>query len=147
MRFRPLQGPCAPCAAWLIRGVPFGLAGWMPQDVRQQLGSQLWGLEGWWESGSSQWKSWNIAEAKEASPPVHLVSLQGMPQQWQWSDCCTSPSLPWWEFLLPAQARRMEQTAEINLGIEKSRLHPGCIIHNAFSRSWAVDLTRDPSVL
>lgn len=77
MRFKPLQGPCASCVAWLIRGVPFGLAGW---NVRQQLGSQVWGLEEWWGSGSSQWKSWNIAEANEASPPVHLVSLQGVPQ-------------------------------------------------------------------
>lgn len=34
-------------------------------------------------------------------------------------------ALPCWEFLLSAQAWRMEEAAEMNLGIEKCGLHPG----------------------
>lgn len=176
MRFKPLERPRAPCGAWLIRGVSFGLAGWMPQNMRQQLGSQVWGLEGGWESGSSLWGA-EILQRQTKHPLLFVLFPCKGCLSWAVarSDCCASPcpallgisccaspcpdlpcwefpaahlhALPCWEFLVPTQARRKGEAAEMNLGVEKSGLHPSYILYNAFSRSWAVDLTRDPSEL
>lgn len=66
---------------------------------------------------------------------------------WQGVTAAHLHALPCWEFLVPTQARRKGEAAEMNLGVEKSGLHPSYILYNAFSRSWAVDLTRDPSEL
>lgn len=41
----------------------------------------------------------------------------------------------------------MGETAEMSLGMEESGLDPGNVHSNAFSRSWAVDLASQPSVL
>lgn len=148
MRFKPLERPCAPCGAWLIRGVSFGLAGWMPQNMRQQRGSKVWGFEGGWESGSSLWGAGILQRQTKHSLLFVLFPCEGC---LSWAvDGVTAAHLhaqPCWEFLLPAQARRKGEAAEMNLGIEKSGLHPSYILYNAFSRSWAVDRTRDPSEL
>lgn len=76
---------------------------------------------------------------KQRNPSSSSCFLQGMPQLTCGSGAMAPHlhALPCWEFLLSAQAWRMGEAAEMNLGTEKSRLHPlqclqqelGCASH------------------